>query len=65
MQCGENLLSFKTRFGTPAGGLTAWWRMETWAREGGIPWIPAPGRRCPGQVRAEPADPGMDPDRAF
>ena len=24
----------------------------TWAREGGIPWIPGPGRRGTGQVRA-------------
>ena len=51
MQCGENLLRFETRFDTPAGGLAAWWRIETWAREEGIGLIPGPGRRGTGQNR--------------
>ena len=60
MQCGENLLRFEPYLDTPAGGLAAWWRIETWVREGGISWIPAPGRRSAGQGRASP---GVPPDR--
>ena len=59
MQCCENLLRFETRFDTPADSPAAWWRIA-WAREGGIPWIPVPGHRGTGQVRASP---GVDPDR--
>ena len=62
MQCGENLLRFETRFDTPAGGLAAWWRIETWAREGvylgsQLPVDAEPGRS--GQNRAEPGA-GLD-----
>ena len=65
MQCGENLLRFETRFDTPAGGLAAWWRIETWAREGvylgsQLPVDALPGKA--GQVRARP---GMALDRVF
>ena len=65
MQCGENLPWFETRFDTPAGGLAAWWRIETWAREEGIGLIPGPGRRGTGQGRQNRAEPGMTPDRTF
>ena len=65
MQCGENLLRFETRFDTPAGGLAAWWRIETGAREGvylgsQLPVDAVPGKS--GQVRANP---GMALDRVF
>ena len=60
MQCGENLPRFETRFDTPAGGLAAWWRIETWAREGvylgsQLP-VDAEVRRT-GQVRAGAGSP--------
>ena len=58
MQCGENLLRFEPWLDTPAGGLAAWWRIETWAREEGIGLIPGPGRRCPAQSRAKPGKSG-------
>ena len=58
MQCGENLLRFEPWFDTPAGGLAAWWRIETWAREGvylgsqllvdAVPGISGQGRARPG-----------------
>ena len=42
-------------FNTPAGGLAAWWRIKTWARERSIALIPPHGSAEPGktgQVRA-------------
>ena len=37
-------------FNTPAGGLAAWWRIETWAREGSIALIPPHGTAAPGKT---------------
>ena len=67
MQCGENLLRFELRFDKPAGGLAAWWRIETGAREGvylgsQLPVDALPGRT--GQSREIRAKPGLILDRA-
>ena len=45
------------RFNTPAGGLAAWWRIETWAREGRYSFDPTPWRRKARQSRARPGSP--------
>ena len=45
-------------FNTPAGGLAAWWRIETWAREGSIALIPPHGDAPPSAwTNACPATP--------
>ena len=61
MQCGENPPRFEPRSDTPAGGLAAWWRIETWACEGvylgsHLTVDAVPGKA--GQVRADPGRSG-------
>ena len=65
MQCGENLLRFELRFDTPAGGLAAWWRIETWAREGVYLGSQLPVDALPGRAGQDRAKPGAALDRVF
>ena len=64
MQCGENLLRFEPWFDTPAGGLAAWWRIETWAREGVYLGSQLPVDALPGKSGQGRARPGMALNRA-
>ena len=48
---------------TPAGGLAAWWRIETWARERSIALIPPHGTAKPGKTRQDRVLPGSPVDR--
>ena len=51
------------RFNTPAGGLSAWWRIETWAREGVYLGSQVPVDAEPGTTGHDPAKPGSPVDR--
>ena len=64
MQCGENLLRFEPWFDTPAGGLAAWWRIETWAREGVYLGSQLPVDAVPGKAGQNQAGLGAALDRS-
>ena len=65
MQCCEILLRFEPGSDTPAGGLAAWWRIETWAREGVYLGSQLPVDAVPGKSGQGRAEPGLPPDRVF
>ena len=63
MQCCENLLRFEPGSDTPAGGLAAWWQIETWAREGVYLGSQLPVDAVPGKAGQNRAKPGAALDR--